>query len=306
MSRGPCWLPFPPGPSNDRLITIWYHRVRFPCGLERCTPGARRPPHGSHGASRMRMPGVTAASGHSDRTALTREPTPIGSERVARYAASSTLRTVLLALNRLPGVGVRRPLTTPSPKSAEEVKGIAPRRPDDLVRACWLARAGRGHSLQQQRARTPPVPGHADARTLQRARLGETAGSGQAGIPGHVAGVRGRLADSRLSVGIAGALRRGRRLVPPDARSVPELPERDRDSGRPSFHPDVTIASPNDAAAQATVVDCADSSHWVDYYKSGKPAPGEAQGRQRIYARLRPFDGEWKVTYLVVEKVGTC
>ena len=76
--------------------------------------------------------------------------------------------------------------------------------------------------------------------------------------------------------------------------------------GRPSFHPDVTIASSNGAAFQATVVDCADSSHWVDYYKSGKPAPGEAQGRQRIHARLRPFDGEWKVTYLVVEKVGTC
>ena len=76
--------------------------------------------------------------------------------------------------------------------------------------------------------------------------------------------------------------------------------------GQPSFHPDVTVASSNGAAVQATVVDCADSSHWIDYYKSGKPAPGEAQGRQRINARLQPFDGEWKVTYLVVEKVGTC
>lgn len=76
--------------------------------------------------------------------------------------------------------------------------------------------------------------------------------------------------------------------------------------GRPSFHPDVTIASSNGADVQATVVDCADSSHWVDYYKSGKRAPGEAQGRQRINARLQTFDGDWKVTYLVVEKVGTC
>ena len=76
--------------------------------------------------------------------------------------------------------------------------------------------------------------------------------------------------------------------------------------GQPSFHPEVTVSTSNGAAVQATVTDCADSSHWVDYYKSGKPAPGEAQGRQRIYARLQPFDGDWKVTYLVVEKVGTC
>jgi len=52
------------------------------------------------------------------------------------------------------------------------------RRPDDLVRACWLARAGRGNSLQQQRARTPSVPGHVDACALPCARLGESAGSG--------------------------------------------------------------------------------------------------------------------------------
>jgi hypothetical protein len=76
--------------------------------------------------------------------------------------------------------------------------------------------------------------------------------------------------------------------------------------GQPSFDPKVTVASTNGSQAQANVTDCADSSHWADYYKSGRPAPGEPRGRQRIYARLQPFDGVWKVTYLVVEKDGTC
>jgi len=40
-------------------------------------------------------------------------------------------------------------------------------------------------------------------------------------------------------------------------------------------------------------------------YKSGKPTGGEPPGRQRVYAQV-PFDGTWKVTTLVVEKVGTC
>ena len=33
---------------------------------------------------------------------------------------------------------------------------------------------------------------------------------------------------------------------------------------------------------------------------------GEPPGRQRVYAQAQPFDGTWKVTTLVVEKVGTC
>jgi hypothetical protein len=41
-------------------------------------------------------------------------------------------------------------------------------------------------------------------------------------------------------------------------------------------------------------------------YKSGKPTGGEPPGRQRVYTQVQPFDGTWKVTTLVVEKVGTC
>ena len=76
--------------------------------------------------------------------------------------------------------------------------------------------------------------------------------------------------------------------------------------GQPSFHPDVAITSSGGSAVQANVTDCADSSTWVNYYRSGKQAPGAPRGRQRIYARLQPYFGAWKVTYLVVEKEGTC
>jgi hypothetical protein len=56
---------------------------------------------------------------------------------------------------------------------------------------------------------------------------------------------------------------------------------------------------------QADVTDCADSSRWLDYH-GGKPVAGQDLGRRRIIARLQPFDGTWKVTYLNVGKAGTC
>ncbi len=57
--------------------------------------------------------------------------------------------------------------------------------------------------------------------------------------------------------------------------------------------------------SQADVTDCAGSSHWLDY-RDGKPVPGQATGSRRIIARVQPFDGTWKVTYLNVGKAGTC
>jgi hypothetical protein len=76
--------------------------------------------------------------------------------------------------------------------------------------------------------------------------------------------------------------------------------------GQPSFHPKVTVTSSSGVPVRASVTDCANSAHWADYYKSGKPAAGLPRGRNRIEAQLQPFDGVWKVTYLVVEKEGTC
>ena len=76
--------------------------------------------------------------------------------------------------------------------------------------------------------------------------------------------------------------------------------------GTPSHDPAVTMAKTSLGTPEAKVTDCSDDSGAVAYSKSGKPVQGEAPGRQAISAQVQPFDGTWKVTYLVVEKTGSC
>jgi hypothetical protein len=76
--------------------------------------------------------------------------------------------------------------------------------------------------------------------------------------------------------------------------------------GQPTFDPAVKIVTASGGSlVQANVTDCADSSRWLDY-KSGRPVGGQPQGRRKIIAKLQPFDGVWKVTYLNVGKEKTC
>jgi hypothetical protein len=76
--------------------------------------------------------------------------------------------------------------------------------------------------------------------------------------------------------------------------------------GQPAYRPVVTMAKTAQGTAQAKVADCADDTHATTFYTSGKPAPGQPPGRHAVYAWAQPFDGTWKVTYLVVERAGTC
>jgi hypothetical protein len=76
--------------------------------------------------------------------------------------------------------------------------------------------------------------------------------------------------------------------------------------GVPSHSVAVTMTKTSLGTPEAKVTDCSDSAGSGTYYKSGKPAAGESPGRQAIYAQVQPFDGTWKVTYLVVEKAGSC
>jgi hypothetical protein len=80
--------------------------------------------------------------------------------------------------------------------------------------------------------------------------------------------------------------------------------------GKPSFSPSVTIPPGAGGVRQADVTDCADTSTWADYTKSGQLVPGQPQGRRRIVARLQLFSQsggpQWKVTYLNVGRPGTC
>jgi hypothetical protein len=75
--------------------------------------------------------------------------------------------------------------------------------------------------------------------------------------------------------------------------------------GQPALHPAVTIVKGSSGMAQADVSDCADSSHWLNYH-DGKPVPNQDVRRRHIIARLQPFNGTWKVTYLNVGLAGTC
>ena len=79
--------------------------------------------------------------------------------------------------------------------------------------------------------------------------------------------------------------------------------------GEPTFGPRVTVVTAA-GGLQADVADCADSSGWSDYTRSGKLVPPKQQGRRQITARLQPFrqagGTEWKVTYLNVAPAGTC
>lgn len=85
-----------------------------------------------------------------------------------------------------------------------------------------------------------------------------------------------------------------------------EHQEGDVSLGRPVLHPAVTVVNGSGGqASQADVTDCADSSHWLDYH-NGKPVADQDLKSRRIIARLQPFNGTWKVTYLNVGKAGTC
>ena len=76
--------------------------------------------------------------------------------------------------------------------------------------------------------------------------------------------------------------------------------------GQPVLHPAVKVVKASGGqVSQADVTDCADSSHWLDYH-GGKPVADQDLRHRYVIARLQPFNGTWKVTYLNVGKAGTC
>jgi hypothetical protein len=76
--------------------------------------------------------------------------------------------------------------------------------------------------------------------------------------------------------------------------------------GQPVLHPVVTLVKGSGGnVTQADVSDCADSSHWLLYH-DGKPVADQDLRHRLIIARLQPFNGTWKATYLNVGLAGTC
>lgn len=77
--------------------------------------------------------------------------------------------------------------------------------------------------------------------------------------------------------------------------------------GRPLLHPQVTGLTPQTAPTSAEVSDCSDTTSFQAYSKTtGKPVDTGPSGKRLVVADLVVQDGSWKVSELMVSKVGSC
>jgi hypothetical protein len=71
-------------------------------------------------------------------------------------------------------------------------------------------------------------------------------------------------------------------------------------------HPRVTMLTPAQGPTQATIVDCFDDTHWLNYKASGGLQNGVPGGHRRVTATVTDSTAGWKVTLLNVGAEGTC
>ncbi len=71
--------------------------------------------------------------------------------------------------------------------------------------------------------------------------------------------------------------------------------------GQPSFHPQVTSLTPGGSPTQATITDCLNATHWLDYKSNGGPVTTFPGGRHDDYPQSpKCWTAIWKVTQLAV------
>jgi hypothetical protein len=76
--------------------------------------------------------------------------------------------------------------------------------------------------------------------------------------------------------------------------------------GEPVLDPKVTSAQLSSSPQKVAVDDCADSSRWLRYKKSGALADDTPGGRRHITATVSGLNGSWKVVNFQVRAVGSC
>jgi hypothetical protein len=76
--------------------------------------------------------------------------------------------------------------------------------------------------------------------------------------------------------------------------------------GQPVLDPRVTSLTPSVDPTHATLADCFDDTHWVEYKVSGGLANNAPGGLRATTAELVMKDGVWKVTQITIDKTGTC
>lgn len=85
----------------------------------------------------------------------------------------------------------------------------------------------------------------------------------------------------------------------------------DRDQGKVTkgdlvLSPKVTQVKPTKAPTEVTVLDCVDSTKWLEYKASGGLWDDKPGGKHRTTATVKRSDGTWKVSSFILEDSGTC
>jgi|HubBroStandDraft_6_1064221.scaffolds.fasta_scaffold186214_2 hypothetical protein len=76
--------------------------------------------------------------------------------------------------------------------------------------------------------------------------------------------------------------------------------------GTTVHHPQVTSLTPAANPTGATIGDCFDDTHWVEYNTSGGLAKNAPGGRRATTAALVRSGRTWKVSQITVQATGTC
>jgi hypothetical protein len=76
--------------------------------------------------------------------------------------------------------------------------------------------------------------------------------------------------------------------------------------GVPVLHPVVTSLFPAGSPTQATITDCFDDTHWLEYKTGGELVNTIPGGHRATTAIVIDTGGLWKVTQLAVQATGTC
>jgi hypothetical protein len=77
--------------------------------------------------------------------------------------------------------------------------------------------------------------------------------------------------------------------------------------GRPVSDPWIESATPDlNTPTGATVVDCVDTSNWLQHNADGSVVAGDKGGRRLYTAVLDNADGSWKVNALTTKAIGSC
>jgi hypothetical protein len=76
--------------------------------------------------------------------------------------------------------------------------------------------------------------------------------------------------------------------------------------GTPSFQPQITSLPVSATPMQATITDCVNDTHWLEYKTDGGLLNKIPGGRHATTAVIVDSANGWKVTQLTVRAVGTC